>query len=162
MFAARQRASCLARQLQRTSRTYASDAHHKAHEVNESFGKGSIVTVAIFFSGVLVYQLAPREGQSSAITNLINKWTSKPEDWEEINTAHALAAKQAGFDRNLFENVTPTNRWVDVAYPEALQSHCARNIRAGHIGNIDEIVEHYRQQHLKEEDRKAKKLAAGN
>lgn len=88
------------------------------HTDGFSLQKGSIVTVAIFFSGVLVYQLAPREGQSSAITNLINKWTSKPEDWEEINTAHALAAKQAGFDRNLFENVTPTNRWVDVAYPE--------------------------------------------
>lgn len=74
--------------------------------------------MAIFFSGVLIYQFAPKEGESSAISNLINKWASKPEDWEEINTAHALAAKQAGFDRNLFENATPTNRWVDVAYPE--------------------------------------------
>lgn len=41
MFAARQRAACVARQLQRTARTYASDAHahHKpAAPVNESFG----------------------------------------------------------------------------------------------------------------------------
>lgn len=40
MFAARQRTSCLARQLQRASRNYASDAHahHKPAEVNESFG----------------------------------------------------------------------------------------------------------------------------
>lgn len=35
-----------------------------------------------------------------------------------MNAAHSLAAKQAGFDRNLFENETPKNRWVDVAYPE--------------------------------------------
>lgn len=40
MFAARQRAGQIARQLPRTARTYASDAHghHKAAEVNESFG----------------------------------------------------------------------------------------------------------------------------
>lgn len=44
MFAARSRAVCAARQLQRTSRTYASDAHghghghHSAAPVNESFG----------------------------------------------------------------------------------------------------------------------------
>lgn len=39
MFVARQRAAFVARQLQRTARTYASDAHahHKAPEVNESF-----------------------------------------------------------------------------------------------------------------------------
>ena len=39
MFAARQRAACVARQLQRTARTYASEAHghHKPAEVNESF-----------------------------------------------------------------------------------------------------------------------------
>lgn len=40
MFAARQRAGCVARQLRRTARTYASEAHghHKAAEANESFG----------------------------------------------------------------------------------------------------------------------------
>lgn len=39
MFVARQRVAGVARQLQRTARTYASDAHahHKAPEVNESF-----------------------------------------------------------------------------------------------------------------------------
>lgn len=67
---------------------------------------------------MLVYQFSPRKGETSGITNWITSWTSKPEDWEPINTAHALAAKQAGFDRNLFENTTPTDRWHDVVYPE--------------------------------------------
>ncbi|KFH48060.1 NADH-ubiquinone oxidoreductase 17.8 kDa subunit-like protein [Hapsidospora chrysogenum ATCC 11550] len=164
MFAARQRASCLARQLQRASRNYASDAHaqHKPVEVNESFGKGSIFAVATFFGGVLLYQVSPKEGQSSGLTNLITSWTSRPEHWEEINTAHALAVKQAGFDRTLFEHSPTKDRPVEVAYPEALQSHCSRNIRAGHIANIDHVIEHYRQEHLKEEDRKLKKLAECN
>lgn len=30
---------------------------------------------------------------------------------------------------------------------------------AGHYANLDHLTEHYRQEHLAEEDRKAKKLA---
>lgn len=41
----------------------------------------------------------------------------------------------------------------------ALQSHAPRNIRAGHIRHLDDVVEHFRQQHIKDEERKAKKLA---
>ncbi|KAF7558878.1 hypothetical protein G7046_g5277 [Stylonectria norvegica] len=164
MFAARQRAGCVARQLQRTARTYASDAHahshHKAPEVNESFGKGSILTVAAFFSGVLFYQLVPAEGESSAVLNFIDKYSSKGKDWEEINTLHTQAMEQAGFDKNLFYNGGSKQRFVDVAYPEAIHSHAARNIQAGQLNNMDYVVEHYRQAHLNEEDRKAKKLAA--
>jgi hypothetical protein len=33
-------------------------------------------------------------------------------------------------------------------------------VPAGHYVNMDKVVEHYRKQHLDEEDRKAKKLAA--
>lgn len=43
-----------------------------------------------------------------------------------MNAAHSLAAKQAGFDRNLFENETPKNRWVDVAYPEYVKQDSQR------------------------------------
>jgi hypothetical protein len=115
--------------------------------------------VGAFFGGVLLYQLAPSEGENSAIYNTILRWTSKNEDWQDLAQIHTTAVRQAGFDRNLFENGGSGQRFVDVSYPEALQSHSPRNIRAGHILNIDEVVEHYRQQHLKEEDRKAKKLA---
>ncbi|KAG6007261.1 hypothetical protein E4U21_006179 [Claviceps maximensis] len=162
MFAARQRAVNLARNLPRAARSYASEAHgHKAAEVNESFGKGSILSVAVFFGGVLFYQFVPKKGEDSAVTNFISKHLSRKEDWEETNALHTKAMEQAGFDRNLFENVTPKYRHVDVAYPEALQSHAARNIQAGQLINIDHVVEHYRQKHLEDEERKANKLAAG-
>ncbi|EFY90846.1 NADH-ubiquinone oxidoreductase 17.8 kDa subunit [Metarhizium acridum CQMa 102] len=191
MFAARQRAGHIARQLPRTARTYASDAHghHKAAEVNESFGKGSIATVAAFFGGVLLYQFAPKQGEDSSVSSLIHKYLSRKEDWEETNALHTKAMEQAGFDRNLFENASNKHRFVDVAYPEyvslalstsgtllpsgslglatladvpnfrAFQSHAPRNIQAGHLVNLDHVVEHYKQKHLEDEDRKAKKLA---
>lgn len=158
MFAARQRARCLARQLPRSTRSYASDHHHHSEGASESFGKGSIALISAALGSVLLYQFAPRQGDESGITKAIERWTSSPKDWEEMNAAHSLAAKQAGFDRNLFENETPKNRWVDVAYPEALQSHCNRNIRAGHINNIDAAVAHYKDLHNKEQERKIKNM----
>ncbi|KAG5982582.1 hypothetical protein E4U55_001688 [Claviceps digitariae] len=163
MFAARQRAAQIARQLPRAARSYASGAHghhQPAVEVNESFGKGSIATVAVFFGGVLFYQFVPKQGEDSAISNLISKYMSKKEDWAEINALHTKAMEQAGYDRNLFENASSKDRYADVAYPEALQSHAARNIQAGQLMNLDHVVEHFRQKHLEDEDRKAKKLAA--
>jgi hypothetical protein len=40
-----------------------------------------------------------------------------------------------------------------------MTSYASRNHIAGHLANMDYVVEHYRQQHLKEEERKATKLA---
>ena len=163
MFAARQRACCAVRQLQRSARTYASDAHahHKpAAPVNESFGTGSIITVGTFFAGVILYQFVPKEGETSALTNWLTKYQSRAEHWEEINALHTKTLQQAAFDRNLFENASNKHRFVDVAYPEAFSSHAPRNIQAGQLANMDHVVEHYRQQHLNEEERKAKALAA--
>ncbi|KAI9171304.1 NADH-ubiquinone oxidoreductase [Paramyrothecium foliicola] len=161
MFAARQRACGAARQLQRSARTYASDAHghHKAPPVNESFSTGSLITVGAFFGSVLLYQFVPKDGQDSAFMNLLNKYQSKAADWEELNALHAKTLQQASFDRNLFENASNKHRFVDVAYPEAFTSHAPRNIQAGQLINLDHVVEHYRQQHVKEEDRAAPMLS---
>ncbi|RGP65303.1 nadh-ubiquinone oxidoreductase kda subunit [Fusarium longipes] len=191
MFVARQRAAFMARQLQRTARTYASDAHahHKAAEVNESFSTGSLLAVGGFFGSVLIYQFVPAEGEQSSILSFIDKYTSRSKDWEEINALHTKAMEQAGYDRNLFENGGNKHRFVDVAFPEfvlppanicreysksagnslarsianqetrALASYAPRNNIAGHLANMDYVVEHYRQQHIKEEERKATKLA---
>jgi hypothetical protein len=41
----------------------------------------------------------------------------------------------------------------------AIEAHASRNIRAGQLVNLDNLVEHYKQEHLKEEERKAKILA---
>ncbi|KAH6606437.1 nadh-ubiquinone oxidoreductase kda subunit [Trichoderma cornu-damae] len=160
MFAARPRAAWAARQLQRTCRTYASEAHghHSPAPVNESFGKGSVIALGAFLGTVLVFQFRPQE--SDTWNGVLAKYRSKAEDWEAINSLHTKAMEQAGYDRNLFENASAKHRYVDISYPEAFQSHAQRNIQAGHLASIDHVVEHYRQQHLKAEEKKAAKLAA--
>ncbi|KLU92933.1 hypothetical protein MAPG_11881 [Magnaporthiopsis poae ATCC 64411] len=42
----------------------------------------------------------------------------------------------------------------------AFQTGSPFNVPAGHYGNMDKVVAHYKQQHVEEEERKAKKLAA--
>ncbi|ATY59956.1 NADH-ubiquinone oxidoreductase 17.8 kDa subunit [Cordyceps militaris CM01] len=163
MYAARQRVCRAACQLPRTARTYASDAHHKpAAPVNESFGTGSIAAVAAFFAAAAVFTLKPAPGEESAVSSMINKYRSRAEDWAETNALHTKAAEQAGFDRNLFENASNKHRYVNVTYPEAFQSHAPRNIQAGQLVNLDHVVEHYKKEHLKDEERKAKILAEQN
>ncbi|OAA67566.1 NADH-ubiquinone oxidoreductase 17.8 kDa subunit [Cordyceps fumosorosea ARSEF 2679] len=163
MYAARQRACHAARQLPRTARTYASEAHHTpAAPANESFGKGSIAAVGGFFAAVAVFSLKPAEGEESFVSGIINKYRSRAEDWAEISALHTKAAEQAGYDRNLFENASNKHRYVNVSYPEAFQSHAPRNIQAGQLVNLDHVVEHYKKEHLKDEERKAKNLAQQN
>lgn len=70
-----------------------------------------------FLGAVTVFSIVPKEGESS-IGNMINKYRSRSEDWEEINTLHTKAMEQAGYDRNLFENGSSKQRFVDVTYPE--------------------------------------------
>lgn len=89
-----------------------------------------MVAVGSFFAGVLFYQFTPKDGEESAIYNWLKSFGSRPEHWEEINSAHSQAARQAGFDRNLFENGGSKQRYVDIAFPEFVPSttyyHCTR------------------------------------
>ncbi|RDA94105.1 hypothetical protein CP533_6591 [Ophiocordyceps camponoti-saundersi (nom. inval.)] len=160
MFAARRRLGKFACRLPRTVRHYASDAKEAHPEPgNESFGTGSILTVSAVLGICLLNYVRPAKGEESAITQFIQKYTSRSDDWAETNAVHTKAMEQAGFYRGLFENASNKHRFVDVSFPEAIQSYGARNIPAGHLRNIDDVVEHYRQQHIKEEEKKAKKLA---
>ncbi len=79
---------------------------------------GSVITIGTVVACGLLYQLAPKEGEASAISSWLTSLSSRPEHWEEINAAHTLAARQAGFDRNLFESAGLKSRDVDVAFPE--------------------------------------------
>lgn len=87
-------------------------------KANNSLQKGSLIAISAIFSIALAYKLAPREGEDSAFRNLLTKYRSQAEHWEEINALHTKAAEQAGFDRNLFENGSNQHRFVDVSYPE--------------------------------------------
>merc|ERR1712000_638309 len=114
MFAARQRASCLARPLQRSTRSYASDSHHKAAEVNESFGTGSMLAVGSFFFGILVYQMTPRQGEESSITRMMNKYLSR------ARTGRRLMRPTSRL-RDRLDSIAPSSR---TRFPRSAGSMC--------------------------------------
>lgn len=77
-----------------------------------------MIALGAFLGTVLVYQFRPAESDNWTPSALLNKYRSKAEDWEAVNTLHTKAMEQAGYDRNLFENGSNKHRFVDVAYPE--------------------------------------------
>ena len=80
--------------------------------------KGSKLVGAALVGGALWYQIAPRDKESSSLSKLIAKYSSRAEDWEEINARHTKAEEQAGYDRNLFMNGGDSERTVDLSFPE--------------------------------------------
>jgi hypothetical protein len=68
--------------------------------------------------GALWYQIAPRDKESSSLSKLIGKYSSRAEHWEETNARHTKAEEQAGYDRNLFENAGDGQRHFELTYPE--------------------------------------------
>ncbi|KXH44913.1 NADH-ubiquinone oxidoreductase 17.8 kDa subunit [Colletotrichum salicis] len=185
MQAIRTRAVCIARQSRltglRQSRTYASGGdhgHHHAHTVEEPIGKFFWAVVAVIPSAYVVYKItAPgKDGEPPYLTTKIHEAWHWQETWKERNALHSKAAEQAGFDRLLLFS-TPANRDVDLRFPEyafppsiplpyrrrlapAMSNFAARNVIAGSQTNLDQVIAHYKKQHLEEEERKAKKLAA--
>ncbi|ROT41576.1 hypothetical protein SODALDRAFT_357632 [Sodiomyces alkalinus F11] len=166
MQAIRHRGACIARQARRSAprparRHASSHDHHHAEPVNESFGPGFWATIAAMPACYVVYQASQpgKDGEAPWLTRKIHEYRHWQETWEERNALHTKAVEQAGFDRTLFLHA-PANRDIDLRYPEAVQSSAARNIPAGSQANLDHLVAHYRNLHLAEEERKAKKLAA--
>ncbi|OHE93617.1 NADH-ubiquinone oxidoreductase 17.8 kDa subunit [Colletotrichum orchidophilum] len=168
MQAIRTRAVCIARQSRltglRQSRTYASGGdhgHHHAHTVEEPIGNFFWAVVAIIPSAYVVYKItAPgKDGEPPYLTKKIHEAWHWQETWKERNALHTKAVEQAGFDRLLFFS-TPANRDVDLRFPEAISNFAARNVVAGSQTNLDHVIAHYKKQHLDEEERKVKKLAA--
>ncbi|SPO00896.1 related to NADH-ubiquinone oxidoreductase 17.8 kDa subunit, mitochondrial [Cephalotrichum gorgonifer] len=165
MFALRRGAARLApkpAQLLQTTRRYASGgAHHAPEAVDEPIGSGLIIALAGLPLGCFVYVISrPGEnGEAPALTRWLNGFRNWTDVWEERNTLHAAATQQAAFDRTLFRS-TPRAESHELRYPEAFHSHSPRNVVAGSVINIDAVTERYKKQHLEEEERKTRKLAA--
>jgi hypothetical protein len=90
-----------------------------------------VIALGAFLGTVLVYQFRPEESDNWTPSSLLNKYRSKAEDWEAINSLHTKAMEQAGYDRNLFENGSNKHRFVDVAYPEYVSFTRGRVISLG-------------------------------
>ncbi|KAG7292186.1 hypothetical protein NEMBOFW57_002221 [Staphylotrichum longicolle] len=171
MSAFRQGAAQLARQARtarspvvRNIRSYGSShGHHEApHTVEESLGNGFFVTLGVVGGSLLVYSISRpgQNGEQSTMHRWLRSWrTTAPSG--RRRTPHDGGLEQAAHDRHLLYGAERSKSF-ELTYPEVFTHGSPFNVPAGHYANIDKVVAHYKQQHLEDEARKAKKLAAAS
>ncbi|KAL2019491.1 hypothetical protein VTK56DRAFT_9607 [Thermocarpiscus australiensis] len=138
--------------------------HEHSHNVEESLGTGFYLTFGVIPASIFVYTIS-RPGENGELSTM-HKWFQKISDsygknWETSNHLMAAAIQQAAHDKHLLYNAERSTHY-ELKYPEVFQHGSPHNVPAGHYTNIDKVIAHYRQKHLDEEARKAKKLAAGS
>lgn len=85
----------------------------------------------------------PRTSTDSSMSRTLSEFLSNQPAWPLRSECSGLA---------LETHLTVLNC-------RAFQSHAPRNIQAGHLVNLDHVVEHYKQKHLQDEERKVQKLS---
>ncbi|KAK4189707.1 hypothetical protein QBC35DRAFT_544763 [Podospora australis] len=171
MSAFRQRAAQLARQSRpqravRSTRSYGSSHghdHHHEHTVEEKLGPAFYVTVGTIAASYFVYSISRtgKNGEESSLHKYFKKLADYKDEWETRNHLVTAAMEQAAHDKHLLYNA-PRSRTIELKYPEVFQHGSPFNVPAGHYVNMDKVIAHYHQKHLKEEERKASKLAAAS
>lgn len=174
MSALRQRAAQVARTVRtarpapaRNTRCYGSshgDHHHHhhehAHNVEEPLGTAFYLTFGAIPASILVYTIS-QPGENDELST-IHRWFQKISDygkeWETRNHLMTAALEQAAHDKHLLYGAERSTHF-ELTYPEVFTHGSPFNVPAGHYVNLDKVIAHYRQQHLDEEARKAKKLA---
>ncbi|KAI0136645.1 hypothetical protein BJ170DRAFT_23291 [Xylariales sp. AK1849] len=168
MQALRKRAPCVARRARpaapRATRSYASESHghHAAPQVEEGLGTAFYVFVGVVPTSIIGYSISRpgADGSPSSLTNWLNGFEYFKEEDETRNALRTQLIEQAAHDKHLFVNAGK-NPHIDLKTPELLNAGSPWNVPAGHRGrNLQEVTEHYRKQHVEEEERKLKKLAA--
>ena len=93
---------------------------------------------------MLVYQLAPKEGESSAISNMLEKYRSRADEWADVNALHTKAMEQAAYDRNLFENASSKQQFVEMN--RAIDSTKIRPVVDSKVFSFEDAKEAYEYQ----------------
>ncbi|KAK6081784.1 NADH-ubiquinone oxidoreductase [Seiridium cupressi] len=167
MQAVRQRAACVARRARptvpRQVRSYASDhGHHAAPAVEEKLSTSFYVFVGLVPASMFFYGISRpgKDGSPSSLTQWLNGFEYFQAENEERNRLRTEIVEQAAHDKHLFLNAGKSPH-IDLKMPELINAGAPWNVPAGHRGrNLEEVTEHFRQQHIAEEERKIKKLAA--
>ncbi|KAL1865409.1 hypothetical protein VTK73DRAFT_5278 [Phialemonium thermophilum] len=150
----------------RNVRTYASEFHGHGHHapaapVDEPLGSAVYIAVGAVFASVFVYTVSRpgEDGKPRLLNSLWNRMEAMREQDQERNALRTAVFEQAAHDKHLLY-YAPRSDHIELKYPEQFGHGSPFNVPAGHYANIDHVVAHYREKHLKEEERKAKKLAA--
>ncbi|KAI9798426.1 MAG: hypothetical protein M1833_004820 [Piccolia ochrophora] len=160
-FARCNHSSSAPRVFRRFAGTGHSESAHHANPVNESFGKGFFVAIAVIpasFAAIKFLSSSMEDGVSPLLTRVIDSYSVYKERWAERNTLHTRMIEQAAFDRNLFQSAerSPT---FELRFPETFNVGSPYNVVAGHGGaNLDKLMEHYQRENRECEERKLRKL----
>ncbi|KAI0176758.1 hypothetical protein BJ166DRAFT_505291 [Pestalotiopsis sp. NC0098] len=163
MQAVRQRAAGVARRaMPRQVRSYASDHGHAAPQVEEKLSTSFYVFIGLVPASMFFYGISRpgKNGEPSGLTTWLRGFEYFRQEDMERNALRTQLLEQAAHDKHLFLHAEK-NPHVDLKMPELINSGAPWNVPAGHRGrNLGELTEHFRQQHIEEEERKVKKLAA--
>ncbi|KAL8768688.1 MAG: hypothetical protein Q9209_005106 [Squamulea sp. 1 TL-2023] len=136
--------------------------HHSHHPepVNEPLGRGFYLVIAALPLSFAIYKFSRSTNDSSAesaqpwLTRIIRGYDNWQKSYAERNAMHTKMVEQAGHDRNLFINSTPSPL-VDLSFPEIFNTGSPYNVPAGHGANLDELINHYRKKNA-DQDAKTK------
>ncbi|KAK9418179.1 putative NADH-ubiquinone oxidoreductase 17.8 kDa subunit [Seiridium unicorne] len=116
-----------------------------------------LVPASMFFYGI---SRPGKDGSPSSLTQWLKGFEYFQAENEERNRLRTEIVEQAAHDKHLFLNAGKSPH-IDLKMPELINAGAPWNVPAGHRGrNLEEVTEHFRQQHIAEEERKIKKLAA--
>ncbi|KAF3015582.1 hypothetical protein E8E14_008124 [Neopestalotiopsis sp. 37M] len=166
MQAVRQRAACVARRarpsMARQVRSYASDHGHAAPQVEEKLSTSFYVFIGLVPASMFFYGISRpgKNGEPSSLTNWLRGFEYFRQEDIERNALRTQLYEQAAHDKHLFLHAEK-NPHIDLKMPELIDSGAPWNVPAGHRGRtMGELTEHFKKQHIEEEERKLKKLAA--
>ncbi|KAJ5702887.1 hypothetical protein N7488_010435 [Penicillium malachiteum] len=145
MFAAR-RCAASSRQLLRSQppRRFGS-SHAHAEPVNESFGRSFYVTVGSFASAFLIYRYtkaSKESGSESWIGNLITKYTTPEEVYEQRSAIHTALLEKAAEDRHLLQSQGPREAY-SLMQPDLMNGGSPYNVAPGSQADLSKVVAHY-------------------
>lgn len=107
-------------------------------------------------AGYLAYTISTNSQTSPTggpITRLIKAYGDLKATWTERNALHTKMVEQAGHDRNLFYNARMPN-YIDLRTPEQVfNGGSPYNVPAGHSANMEKVVEFYREEARRDEER---------
>ncbi|KAF2226580.1 hypothetical protein BDZ85DRAFT_256403 [Elsinoe ampelina] len=156
--------------LRQQPRRSAHDSHgaHDAHPApaNESFGRGFFIALAAVPLSIAIYKFTASGGPDNKpiFTRLIESYTAREDTWDKRNDLHTQAVELAGNDRALFFNGDfSRSRYIDLRYPEAMNTGSPFNVPAGHgSGNIDAAIAKFEKKNYEENARKFQNLKENN
>ncbi|KAL8813713.1 MAG: hypothetical protein Q9200_000050 [Gallowayella weberi] len=141
--------------------------HHGHHPepLNEPLGRGFYIAIAALPLSFALYKLSRATDGSSTesaqpwLTRMIRSYDDWQKSYAERNAMHTKMVEQAGHDRNLFINSTPSPL-VDLSFPEIFNTGSPYNVPAGHGANLDELINHYRRKNAEQDAKTRARMEA--